>query len=138
MAGVTFMEGDDYHSRENVAKMATGAGLTNEDRRPWVQAIGAAWAESGQRAAVLACSALNAEVRQMLASEFGSAMRPVLLDVPEGELLRRLEAREGHFAGPEFLAGQMAAMDDWQGVERLDGAGAPEALAEAVATLFEG
>lgn len=34
--GVSFYDGDDFHPPENVAKMANGIPLTDEDRYPWL------------------------------------------------------------------------------------------------------
>ena len=34
-----FVDGDALHSSENIAKMASGTSLTDEDRRPWLQAL---------------------------------------------------------------------------------------------------
>src|SRR4029453_11591831 len=36
--GWSFAEGDDFHSAANVAKMAAGTPLTDDDRRPWLPA----------------------------------------------------------------------------------------------------
>src|SRR6185503_6680852 len=57
---VTFVDGDDFHPASNVAKMAAGVPLTDEDRATWLEALGAklAAAHDQQRGLVLACSAL--------------------------------------------------------------------------------
>ena len=56
--GWTILEGDSFHPPANVAKMASGTPLTDEDRWPWLRAIAAAI--DGFRArgesAVVACS----------------------------------------------------------------------------------
>ena len=38
--GVDFIEGDSLHPQANVLKMASGHPLTDEDRWPWLEAIG--------------------------------------------------------------------------------------------------
>ncbi|HWU53999.1 MAG TPA: gluconokinase, partial [Rhizomicrobium sp.] len=38
--GVPFVEGDSLHPPANVKKMASGIPLTDEDRWPWLEAIG--------------------------------------------------------------------------------------------------
>ena len=63
--GCEFVEGDDYHTPENIAKMASGQPLEDEDRRGWMAALNRKLCEvfrSGGRA-VLACSALKAVYR---------------------------------------------------------------------------
>lgn len=119
--GVPFFEGDDFHPPENVAKIRAGHALSNLDRIPWLAAIGAAHGKSGASLAVLSCSALNGEIRDMLRAEVDAELIFFLLDVPEAELLRRLGARKGHFAGPELLRSQLAAMDGAEEAVRLDG-----------------
>jgi len=59
--GVPFVEGDDLHSPANVAKMAAGHPLTDEDRAGWLQALSERLRQSVQNAQglVVACSALK-------------------------------------------------------------------------------
>jgi gluconokinase len=61
-------EGDDLHPAANVAKMAAGHPLTDEDRRPWLDRV-AAWirhrAEAG-RPGIITCSALKRSYRDRL------------------------------------------------------------------------
>ena len=48
--GVLFVEGDDLHSPANVAKMAAGHPLTDEDRAGWLQALSERLRQSVQNA----------------------------------------------------------------------------------------
>ena len=54
-----FVEGDDFHSRENIAKMSKGSALTDDDRIPWLQTLAAELQSREKEGAVLACSALK-------------------------------------------------------------------------------
>lgn len=64
---VAFIEGDELHSARNVALMAAGTPLTDEDREPWLHAVGEALAASAaDGGAVLACSALRREYRDII------------------------------------------------------------------------
>ena len=59
--GWTFAEGDAFHPEANVAKMAAGRPLTDEDRWPWLRSIGG-WMSAeiaAGRSAVVTCSALR-------------------------------------------------------------------------------
>jgi len=38
-----FLDADDLHSAANVAKMAAGAALDDDDRAPWLRAVGERW-----------------------------------------------------------------------------------------------
>jgi gluconokinase len=57
----SYVDGDKFHPASNVAKMSAGHPLTDEDRRPWLQAIADEIdrvCAAGQHA-VIACSALK-------------------------------------------------------------------------------
>lgn len=47
--GVPFLDGDSLHPVENVAKMAAGTPLTDDDRWPWLAEIGRRFAASDLR-----------------------------------------------------------------------------------------
>src|SRR6478609_7103553 len=62
--GVPFLDGDSLHPVENVAKMASGTPLTDDDRWPWLATVGRALADGG--GLVLACSALRRSYRDAI------------------------------------------------------------------------
>ena len=58
--GWSSAEGDDFHPAANVAKMAAGIPLTDDDRGPWLLAV-AAWIreqDEAGRSSVVTCSGL--------------------------------------------------------------------------------
>lgn len=140
--GWTFAEGDDFHSAANVEKMARGVPLTDDDRWPWLHAIGD-WIDEQQRAgknAVITCSALKRSYRDLLC-EGRADVRFVLIDVPADELKRRLLARTGHYMPPSLLPSQLATLeplqDDEPGVVvRAEGT-AQETVERALTALAE-
>lgn len=132
-----YAEGDEFHPAANVAKMAAGEPLTDEDRWPWLQAI-ATWLRAQNRDAVLTCSALRRPYREVLrASRAG--VRFVHADVPAAELERRLADRRGHYMPASLLTSQLDALEplaaDEPGVV-VNASGSPqEALQIALAAL---
>ena len=59
--GWPFADADDFHPAANVEKMRAGIPLTDEDRWPWLRAIGA-WMDehiAREESAVVGCSALR-------------------------------------------------------------------------------
>lgn len=102
--GYTFVDADAFHSAANVARMARGEPLSDEDRAPWLEALRVRLRE-GDRV-VLACSALRRAYRDAL----GPATF-VLLDAPDDTIAARIAAREGHFAGAALLPTQRAALE---------------------------
>ncbi|WP_420140655.1 gluconokinase [Sphingomonas sp.] len=108
-----FLEGDSFHSPEAVAKMRSGHPLTDEDRWPWLDRLGAALgdeARAGGRV-VAACSALRRVYRERLAAASGLAPHFVLLDNNPDEILRRLVDRPGHYMPPSLLESQLATLE---------------------------
>ncbi len=110
--GWVLLEGDDFHPPSNVAKMAAGTPLTDEDRWPWLRAIAARMDELRARgvSAMVACSALKRAYRAVLIGDRSD----VVLLYPRGskELIsRRMVARQGHFMPPALLDSQFATLE---------------------------
>ncbi|MBO0610306.1 gluconokinase [Myceligenerans salitolerans] len=118
--GASFAEGDDFHSPENVAKMAAGRPLDDDDRRPWLRKI-RDWLASeldAGRTAVVPCSALRREYRDILrtAARDGSGhdVRFVHLTGSYELLRERIQGRAGHFMKPAMLDSQLATLEPLQ------------------------
>ena len=110
--GWSFEDGDDLHPASNIAKMEIGVPLTDEDRRPWLDAVGA-WADrcaAAGRSGVVACSALKRSYRDRL-RDGRPELRIVFLQVDRDVLVARLAGRHGHFFRPELLDSQLAATE---------------------------
>jgi len=113
--GWLYAEGDDFHSQANVDKMASGTPLTDEDRWPWLRAIGT-WIdehERDKRSAVVTCSALRRIYRDLL-REGREHIRFVYLEIPEEVLRDRLAHRTGHYMPPSLLPSQLATLEPLQ------------------------
>lgn len=119
------IEGDDHHPPANVAKMAAGIPLDDDDRWPWLHSIAAAIANADARGAatVTACSALRRVYRDALRDGSGSAELVFLeLDAGRADLEARMRGR-AHYMPVELLRSQLATLEplgaDERGV-RLD------------------
>lgn len=110
--GWRFIEADDLHPPENVAKMRQGVGLTHVDRMPWLSAVRSEMEHADARgeSAVMACSALTDEYRAILSAGLDS-VRFVYLHADPELLAERLRTRRGHFAGPALLPSQLATLE---------------------------
>lgn len=108
-----FLEGDSFHAPAAIEKMRGGQPLTDEDRWPWLDRLGAATATASETygAAVAACSALRESYRDRLRSAIGSHVRFVLLDNSREELLARLNNRPGHYMPATLLDSQIATLE---------------------------
>jgi len=77
-----FADADTFHPEANVAKMRAGIPLTDEDRAPWLRAIGD-WMDAriaAGRSAVVTCSALKRAYRDQLLSGHEHFFPEKLLD----------------------------------------------------------
>jgi gluconokinase len=112
--GWRFVDADDHHSPANVAKMARGEALDDDDRRPWLDElhgiIAGALADGGSL--VMACSALRASYRARLAGpDADGRVRFVHLDGPPELFRARLAQRASHFMKPAMLDSQIATLE---------------------------
>jgi carbohydrate kinase (thermoresistant glucokinase family) len=109
-----FRDADSFHPPENIAKMASGAPLTDEDRWPWLRAI-AAWI-AGHRAAgttgVVTCSALKRAYRDIVTDNQRADVRLIYLKGGFDLIAARLAARKGHFMPPALLRSQFDALEE--------------------------
>ena len=111
--GVDFIEGDSLHPQANVNKMAGGVPLTDDDRWPWLAAIGEHIESerlSGQ-GVVVSCSALKHAYRDALRSKVHGRLRFVLLNGPKELISQRMLARKGHFMPQSLLDNQLATLE---------------------------
>jgi carbohydrate kinase (thermoresistant glucokinase family) len=107
-----FVEGDDSHSAANVAKMAAGQPLTDEDRAGWLQALSLRLRQSVAQAQglVVACSALKKVYRDVLRQGAPDVLFVHLQGSPE-VLTQRLQQRTGHYMPATLLQSQLAILE---------------------------
>jgi len=110
--GWRFEDGDRFHPPANVAKMSAGHPLTDEDRRPWLEAIAAEIDRTcaANEKTIVACSALKRAYRDILVHG-RSDVRFVFLKGTQELIADRLDQRKGHFMPPELLASQLRTLE---------------------------
>ncbi|KZL69516.1 thermoresistant glucokinase family carbohydrate kinase [Colletotrichum incanum] len=116
---MTFIEGDDYHPKENVEKMHRGEALTDDDRWGWLDNLrDEALRElesDGLRGVIVTCSALKRAYRDVLRGashpEKDIFVNFVTLHAPEEVLFERVKNRHGHFAGANLVHSQFQSLD---------------------------
>jgi gluconokinase len=139
--GAAWAEGDEFHSPENVAKMASGRPLTDADRQPWLRAI-AAWIGVQERAgrdAVVACSALKRTYRDTLRDGHPSVVF-VQLRAPADELEHRTTTRKHRYMPASLLASQLDALEPLEADEPgfvADAVGDPADVVDAIGAHLE-
>jgi carbohydrate kinase (thermoresistant glucokinase family) len=108
-----FEDADWLHPAANVDKMHNGIPLTDDDRRPWLEAV-AAWIDSTRRSrehAVVACSALKRRYRDVLIGSRAD-VRLIYLKGDETLIARRIATRHEHFMPSSLLHSQFEALEE--------------------------
>ena len=111
--GLPFIEGDNLHPAANVAKMSSGVPLTDEDRWPWLEAIGARMEVERVtgHGVVVSCSALRHAYRDCLRKKVNGKVHFILLDGSRELIGARMRKRKGHFMPPALLDSQFATLE---------------------------
>jgi gluconokinase len=103
-----FVEGDELHPARNVALMAAGTPLTDEDRQGWLEAI--ALQLASEHGVVVACSALKRRYRDLLRTS-APGLKLVHLNGAAPLLDQRLRSRAGHYMPPSLLQSQLDTLE---------------------------
>jgi len=107
--GVPFADADDFHPAANIAKMAAGVPLDDEDRGPWLDAIGE-WLAAHPDGAVMSCSALKRSYRDRL-RHHARGVEFLHLAGSREVIARRQASRPGHFMPASLLTSQFATLE---------------------------
>jgi len=134
--GWKYAEADGFHPAANIEKMAAGHPLTDEDRRPWLAAIGG-WIDDQValgRPGVVTCSALKRRYRDQV-----RAGRPevqlIYLRGSRDLIASRLAARHGHFFAAAMLDSQFADLEELapdEGALIVSIGGSPKQIVEEI------
>jgi gluconokinase len=127
--GLPFIEGDDYHPPANVAKMAGGVPLEDEDRWSWLEQLNRLLKK--QPNAVLACSALKGAYRDRLLCGVDDAL---LVHLHGGKALiaSRLSERRHRYMPASLLESQFAVLEPPARAIAIDVAADPASCVEAI------
>jgi gluconokinase len=113
--GVAFADADSFHPAANVAKMAAGTPLDDDDRRLWLDAVGQ-WL-AGHDDGVMSCSALKRRYRDQLRSHRTDIVFLHLTGSPR-LIGARQAGRPGHFMPSSLLMSQFDALEPLEPDER--------------------
>lgn len=143
MCGGRFIEGDAFHSPENIQAMSSGVPLSDQQRWNWLANLAAAVSElnaNDSAPVFIACSALKRSYRDLLRGKIGSLALLHLHGEPE--LIRqRLAARRDHFMPPSLLESQLSDLEPPDArqeapVHYIDVAGSLGEVTREAAVLF--
>ena len=127
--GWRFIDADDYHPPENVAKMKAGIPLEDADRWPWLARLNKELKE--RESAVLACSALRTAYRERLSQDIPRFTTVYLHG--SFELIRaRMETRRHRYMPATLLQSQFATLEPPGEAIAIDVAASTEACVAAI------
>jgi len=114
-----YLEGDTFHTPENVDKMANGQPLTDADRWDWLillreEAV-SALRSSNSKGVVVTCSALKRKYRDVIriATYHDPTIRVrfVFLSAAEAVLMDRVRARKNHYMKDYMVKSQFESLE---------------------------
>lgn len=110
--GWPFYDADNFHPKENVAKMSSGTPLNDKDRKPWLEALNQLIAKTLEQnqSLVVACSALKEKYRQHLAKGHEQQTKFVYLEGDFETIYTRMQTRQ-HFMKPTMLKSQFETLE---------------------------
>lgn len=129
-----FADADSFHPAANIAKMARGEPLTDDDRWPWLEAV-ANWLSdrsTSEGGGVVTCSALKRAYRDRLRLKCPD-LRLLYLCGDADTISARQAARKDHFMPATLMASQLATLEPPTADERaieLSISLAPDAIVE--------
>ncbi|KAF3056342.1 putative gluconokinase [Daldinia childiae] len=113
-----YIEGDEFHTKANVEKMANGIPLTDADRWDWLTALREESLHKladGAEGVVLTCSALKRKYRDVIrVAPYYShdvVLHFIYLHAPEAVLLERVGLRQGHYMGANMVHSQFSILE---------------------------
>lgn len=136
---VPFADADDFHPPANIAKMTAGHALDDDDRYPWLEAIGE-WLADHRDGGVMSCSALKRSYRDQLRRHCAD-IRFLHLSGTEDVIARRQASRPGHFMPAALLTSQFETLEpldaDEHGIS-IDVDQSIDSVVDTYVTLVEG
>jgi gluconokinase len=111
--GGAMLDGDFLHPRANILKMSSGQSLNDEDRAPWLAALGdAAFAMKRTNTySFIVCSALKRRYRDRL-RDGNPNLAFIYLKGSYDLIESRMLARGSHFFKPQMLVTQFDALEE--------------------------
>jgi gluconokinase len=108
--GLPYKDADDFHPQANIDKMAAGHPLDDEDRAPWLKAIGEWLASHEGVGAVASCSALKERYRETLLAA-APQVHFLHLSGAADVISDRMKHRPQHFMKASMLESQIQTLE---------------------------
>lgn len=111
--GIDFFDGDDFHSASNIEKMKSGQPLDDHDRYDWLKNINtiANKTLAANTSAVIACSALKKQYRDIISMNIGESIFWIYLHGTKDLIQQRMTARKNHYMPVALLQSQFDILE---------------------------
>lgn len=133
--GVAYVDGDDLHPSENIAKMSKGLPLNDEDRWPWLAKVGETLA-ANKGCAIIGCSALKRVYRDKIRETVAEPVLFIHLAGSRAVIAARMSRRSGHFMPDSLLDSQFATLEPPQSDELALTVDIDQSLDGIIATIL--
>ena len=129
------IEGDDYHTKENIDKMSSGVALNDNDRYEWLIKIkNEILKRNNNQNLVVTCSALKEKYRTLLGPQ---NFNLVYLRVSKNTALQRIRSRQGHFMPDSLVDSQFAILEEPQKSIVLDESLNTNEMVEKLVSIYK-
>jgi gluconokinase len=105
-----YADADAFHNKASVAKMAAGHPLDDDDRSPWLEAIGQWLSAHDQTGGVASCSALRRRYRDILRAA-APRVKFLHLDGDPQVVTQRVAERLNHFMPASLMSSQLETLE---------------------------
>ena len=127
-----FIEGDDFHSNENIEKMKKNIPLNDNDREIWLKDINSEINRVKIKNIVVACSALKESYRQALIDGVDADIDWFCLKGNFNLIKKRLDSREVHFFKSDLLDSQFNIIEYPDYCKFIDITKSPDIIVEKI------
>ena len=127
-----FIEGDDFHSNENIEKMNNNIPLNDNDREIWLKDINSEINRLKIKNIVVACSALKESYRQALIDGVDGEVDWFCLKGTFNLIKKRLDSREVHFFKSDLLDSQFNIIEYPDYCKFIDITESPDVIVEKI------
>ncbi len=130
---IAFFDGDDFHPKENIKKMASGQPLNDKDRQGWLETLNEfAKKQLIQNSCIIVCSALKQSYRDILSSDIQKETEWVYLSGDFDQIYNRINKRPDHFMPSELLKSQFDILEEPQKAIKININLAPQDIVKKI------
>ena len=133
---IPFFDGDDFHPKANLEKMASGIPLNDRDREGWLKDLNVLAMKHHKKGAVIACSALKTTYRELLQKGIEKETAFIYLQGSFEQVYKRLSQRKGHFMPKDLLQSQFDTLEEPTEALTVSIAGTPNEILNTIKNQY--